>query len=138
MKIRTPSFALVALFTFSSAMAAEPPAASTSSGRTAIVDCRAGCQGDAKKCQQSLNREARLDAAPGRFFDASTLRLARSPWNASDSPGLVREPNWKVERVPENASNPTSLIVTPVVATCEGVSPHTQGVTFYEWTADYF
>ncbi len=132
------AFALVALFTFSSAMAADPQSSSTGSGRTAVVDCRAGCQGDKKKCQESLNREARLDAAPGKFFDASTLRILRH-WNASDSPGLVREPKWaKPQRVPENSSNPTSLIVTPIVATCEGASPHTQGVTFYEWTADYF
>lgn len=132
MNIRTPSFAVIALFTLSAAMAGEP------SGRTAIVDCRAGCQGDKKKCQQSLLREARLDAAPGKFFDAATRRIVPPTWNASDSPGLVREPDWKVVRVPENSSHPTSLIISPVIATCEGVSPHTQGVTFYKWTADYF
>lgn len=138
MKIHIRFVFLAALASVSIAMAAEPPTANSSSGRTAIVDCRAGCQGDKKKCQQSLLREARLDAAPGKFFDASTLRIVRH-WNASDSPGLVREPNWEtVRRVPENSSNPTSLIVVPVVATCEGISPHTQGVTFYEWTADYF
>lgn len=136
MNIRKPCLALAAFFAFAPAMAADDTVATTSSGRTAIVDCRAGCQGNKKQCQESVLHEARLDAAPGKYFDASTLKNRH--WNASDSPGLVREPNWNISRVPHNASNPTSLIISPVLATCEGVSEDTQGVTFYEWTADYF
>lgn len=106
-------------------------------GRSAEVDCRAGCQGKETGCQESYNKEARLDAKPGKYFDASTLKIT-SYRNAADSPGLRREPQWKIVRVPENASQPTSLIVTPVISTCEGKSPHTQGVTFYTWSAEYF
>jgi len=105
--------------------------------RSAVVDCRAGCQGNERGCQESYNKSARLDARPGKYFDASTLRITKI-WNASDSPGLAREPQWQIVRVPDNASQPTSLIVTPVVSTCIGKSPHTQGVTFYEWSAEYF
>lgn len=107
------------------------------SGRSAVVDCRAGCQGSKKGCQESLIKQARLDSQPGRYFDFTTLRVtARS--NASNSPGLVRDPNWNYERFPTNASHPTSIIIRPIVATCEGRSEDTQGVTFYQWTADYF
>jgi len=120
------------MLSVTSASAVEPAA-----GRSAVVDCRAGCQGKETGCQESYNKEARVDAAPGKYFDASTLRITRS-WNASDSPGLRRAPVWKIVRVPENASQPTSLIVTPEISSCVGISPHTQGVTFYEWTADYF
>lgn len=109
----------------------------SSSGRTATVDCRAGCQGNKKGCQESLTKSARIDSIPGKFFDANTLRIVRQS-NAADSPGLVRPPNWIIERVPPNASHPTSIIVSPIINTCEGNSPDTQGVTFYEWTADYF
>lgn len=106
-------------------------------GRSAVVDCRAGCQGNEKGCQESYNKNARLDSAPGRYFDAATLRITKVT-NASDSPGLAREPMWQIVRVPDNASQPTSLIITPDLSSCIGRSPHTQGVTFYEWTADYF
>jgi hypothetical protein len=109
----------------------------TGSGRKAVVDCRAGCQGKEKNCQESLQQNARIDSQPGRFFDAATLHISRR-WNASDSPGLVRDPNWEITRFPANDAHPTSLIITPVLATCVGRSPDTQGVTFYEWTADYF
>lgn len=107
------------------------------SGRSAVVDCRAGCHGSEKGCQESLLKQARLDSQPGRYFDFTTLRVTAKS-NASDSPGLVRDPDWSSERFPYNASHPTSITIRPIVATCEGRSKHTQGVTFYQWTADYF
>ncbi len=106
-------------------------------GRSAEVDCRAGCQGQETGCQESYNKEARLDSSPGKYFDASTLKIT-SYRNAADSPGLRREPKWTIVRIPHNASHPTSIIITPVISTCEGKSPHTQGVTFYTWSAQYF
>lgn len=106
-------------------------------GRSAEVDCRAGCQGNEKGCQESYNQEARLDSQPGKYFDFSTLKIT-SYRNADGSPGLRREPKWTIVRVPHNASHPTSIIIAPVVSSCEGVSPHTQGVTFYTWSAEYF
>ena len=112
-------------------------AQSSADYREAEVDCRAGCQGDAKKCQQSLTGEARIDAAPGRYFDVSTLKIVARR-NASDSPGLIRDPQWATSRVPPDASQPSSVIVRPIVATCEGKSKDTQGVTFYTWRVSYF
>jgi len=109
----------------------------SAAGRSAVVDCRAGCQGKETGCQESYNKNARLDSAPGKYFDATTLRITKIT-NAADSPGLAREPKWQIVRVPENASQPTSLVITPDISTSIGRSPHTQGVTFYEWTADYF
>lgn len=109
----------------------------SAAGRSAVVDCRAGCQGRETGCQESYNKNARLDSAPGKYFDFSTLRITKIT-NASDSPGLAREPRWQTVRVPENASQPTSIIITPDLSSCIGRSPDTQGVTFYEWTADYF
>ena len=109
----------------------------SAAGRSAVVDCRAGCQGRETGCQESYNKNARLDSAPGKYFDATTLRITKIT-NAADSPGLAREPRWQIVRVPDNASQPTSLVITPDLATCVGRSPDTQGVTFYEWTADYF
>lgn len=120
------------LLAFTQAYADSPP-----NGRSAEVDCRAGCQGKEKGCQESYIGSARLDAKPGKYFDASTLKIT-SYRNASDSPGLRREPKWIIRRVPNDSSQPTSLIVTPDINTCEGKSPDTQGVTFYTWTATYF
>ena len=120
------------LLTLTCAYAEDPP-----NGRSAEVDCRAGCQGNERGCQESYIGSARLDAKPGKYFDASTLRIT-SYRNASDSPGLRREPKWTIRRVPDDSSQPTSIVVTPDKSTCEGKSPHTQGVTFYTWTADYF
>ena len=105
--------------------------------RTAVVDCRAGCQGDEKKCQESVLHEARIDSVPGQYLDASTLRISRK-WNASDSPGLKRDPNWIVTRWPDYSSHPTSIVIRPDLRTCEGVSKHTQGVTFYEFSVSSF
>ncbi len=113
------------------------PAIAGKSGRTAVFDCRAGCQGQTQGCQESLMKSARIDAAPGKYFDTATVRVIKQ-WNASDSPGLVRVPDWNIERIPENSANPKSLIVSPVVTSCQGKSGDTQGVTFYEITADYF
>jgi hypothetical protein len=105
--------------------------------RTGVVDCRAGCRGDAKKCQESVLQAARIDSLPGKVFDASTLRISRQ-WNASDSPGLIRTPNFFIERWPANSSHPTSIIIRPNIRTCEGRSKHTQGVTFYEFSVNHF
>ena len=113
------------------------PISVTGTSRTGVVDCRAGCQGDAKKCQESVLREARIDSLPGQYFDASTLRISRQ-WNASDSPGLIRTPNWIVSRWPENSSHPTSIIIRPDIRTCEGRSKDTQGVTFYEFSVSHY
>lgn len=127
---------LLFVITMISAMASAGVSAAAS-GRTATVDCRAGCQGNNKGCQESYTKEARLDAAPGKYFDFTTLRIVRS-WNASDSPGLSATPIWIKSRVPTDASAPTSIIIRPEIASCIGISGDTQGVTFYEWTADYF
>ena len=103
---------------------------------SAVVDCRAGCQGNFRGCQESLTGQARLEAKPGRHFDFSTLKITRRS-NASDSPGLKQDPKWTFETMPEHVSNPTTIIIRPQVNTCVGNSIHTQGVTFYEWSAKY-
>lgn len=104
--------------------------------RSAVVDCRAGCQGSRTGCQTSNIGEIRLNAHPSKVFDTQTLRVTSS-WNASDSPGLSDEPRWNKTWMPRDSSHPTMVIISPVVGTCIGRSPHTQGVTFYEWTVDY-
>ncbi|MBD8563744.1 hypothetical protein IFU01_05670 [Oxalobacteraceae sp. CFBP 8763] len=103
---------------------------------SAVVDCRAGCQGNFRGCQQSVAGQARLEATPGRKFDFSTLKITRRS-NAADSPGLENDPDWKFETIPANVSKPTTIIIRPIVNTCIGKSLHTQGVTFFEWSADY-
>lgn len=105
--------------------------------RSAVVDCRAGCHHNVKGCQESVHQLARLDAPSGHSFDLSSLQItARS--NASDSPGLKQDPDWRIEPLRTDGPNPTAIIIRPIVSSCEGNSPHTQGVTFYTWTADYY
>ena len=98
---------------------------------SAVVDCRAGCQGDQRGCRESVMKQAHITAHPGYRLLPETLRVV-AHWNASDSPGLIAEPQWQTHRYPIGSDRPYSVTVSPILATCTGVSPHTQGVTFYQ------
>lgn len=102
-----------------------PPAA-----LTATTDCRAGCQGGEGNCQQSMQK-AVFVASPGYRLIAGSQSIIRH-WNASDSPGLRAEPRWHVEPLVDEGKL-IRVTISPVLASCVGVSPHTQGVTFYEF-----
>lgn len=95
----------------------------------AVADCRAGCQGGVGNCQQST-QNASFVASPGYHLVAGSQTTVRH-WNASDSPGLQAEPRWNV--VPTFVGGRLLRVtISPILRTCIGVSPHTQGVTFYE------
>lgn len=116
--------------------AAHAQQAESHTRRSAVIDCRAGCQNDRKGCQTSDTGEIRINAHPGKVFDTQTLRITKR-WNASDSPGLSGDPSWNKTWMPRNSSHPTMVIISPVVSSCVERDPHTQGVTFYEWTVEY-
>jgi hypothetical protein len=107
--------------------------AQTSSSKhpSGVVDCRAGCQGSKTGCRESL-QSAVIDADPGLKLMPETLRIIKR-WNASDSPGLAGTPSFVIaSRYPAGSNRPYSITVVPDLTSCTGISPHTQGVTFYE------
>ena len=93
------------------------------------VDCRAGCQGSVTGCRE-YTRSATFVADPGYYLDVSSIRVV-SQRNASDSPGLAHEPTWAFRDSYASGGRIRRITVVPDVNTCVGVSPHTQGVTFY-------
>lgn len=97
----------------------------------ATTECRAGCQGNVRGCQESL-QSAVFTASPGRWLMVDSRTLVKR-WNASDSPGLAAEPRWIVETYPANSNRALSVTIRPDKLSCVGVSPHTQGVTFFEF-----
>ena len=97
----------------------------------AVTDCRAGCQGGEGNCQQS-EQAAVFVASEGYHLILGSQTLTRH-WNASDSPGLRSVPRWITESFPPNSDTPLRITIRPDISTCVGVSPDTQGVTFYEF-----
>lgn len=97
----------------------------------AQTECRAGCQGNVRGCQESL-QAAVFTASPGRWLMVDSRTLVKR-WNASDSPGLAAEPRWIVETYPANSSRALSVTIRPDVSSCVGISGDTQGVTFFEF-----
>jgi hypothetical protein len=99
---------------------------------SATIDCRAGCQGNPRGCQESLTHAITLQAPVGYHVRPETLSV-QNRYNASDSPGLQNEPEWFISRYPANSNRPRYISVSPNKNTCVGRSPHTQGVTFFVW-----
>ena len=96
---------------------------------SATTDCRAGCQGATTGCRESM-QSAVFTADAGFHLVPGSQTVVRH-WNASDSPGLRAEPKW----IPDPLYVDGKLLrvtIRPDKTTCVGVSPDTQGVTFYE------
>lgn len=111
-------------------------AAQAGETRTAVADCRAGCQGNPRGCQQAT-QFARFDARPGYYIDVSSLRITNS-WPASNSPGLAQIPEWSIGTSPSGASRARDVFISARTSSCVGRSADTQGVTFFQWSATYY
>jgi hypothetical protein len=127
MLFRKLLIAAATTLTSTSVLAAQTP---TSAALSAVTDCRAGCQGGEGNCQQST-QNAVFTAADGYHLLAGSQTVIKH-WNASDSPGLRAEPKWIVDSFVYEGKLLRATI-HPDLSTCVGVSPHTQGVTFYEF-----
>lgn len=95
------------------------------------TECRAGCQGSTTGCQESW-KKAYFAASPGMVLVRSSLAFTRT-WTGEGTSPLVKEPQWKITSSPPGDVNPRSLIVEPVVASCEGSNAHKQSRSIYEW-----
>lgn len=133
MTVRSAIIGSVVLLT-SASVAAQQIESTTPSASSllAVTDCRAGCQGGTSNCQQS-EQSAVFVASEGYHLLLGSQTLTRH-WNASDSPGLRNTPRWIIEPFPLNTDKPLRITIRPDLSTCVGVSPDTQGVTFYEFS----
>jgi hypothetical protein len=126
MSVRHLFVAAATTLTSASVLTAQPvPQAAL----TAVTDCRAGCQGGEGNCQESTQK-AVFTASDGYHLIPGSQVVIRH-WNASDSPGLRAEPKWLSDPLFYQGKL-LRVTIRPDITTCVGVSPHTQGVTFYE------
>lgn len=98
----------------------------------ATTECRAGCNGSTTGCQESWET-AILAASNGKRLYMNSLTISRT-WPGGDTTGLVKEPQWEIKTVPANSPRPVSIIIKPVLNSCEGRDARKQSRTHYEWS----
>ncbi|MCX7360149.1 MAG: hypothetical protein NT015_18670 [Alphaproteobacteria bacterium] len=91
--------------------------------------CGAGCQGNTSGCQ--LHRDAVLAAPSGYTLSPSTRYL--SSRTTVGGPGINIDPQWTWVSTPAGPT-PNNMVGTPGV--CDGMSPHTQGITDYQFSIE--
>lgn len=73
-----------------------------------------------------------VSSSKDKWLNKDSLTLSQS-WPGSDTTGLVKEPQWDIKTVPANSPRPVSIIIKPILKSCEGKDANTQSRTHYEW-----